>query len=147
MGCSCKVPVRAADPRSQTGCLKCCKTIDPELLAPAKEVKAFFDHLEAGAKGRAKKAPADFVAFRHQCEAREIAGREHFGLSYLSKDNCADALEESADAAIYMVLETVKQVHQDGDEADRSLALAAAWHSYLAFQCARQLSAKRRGSP
>lgn len=147
MPCQCPAPSESADPRTEGECAKCGRPIDSELINPDRQLAAFFDHLEAAARGAGKKAPPIFVAFREHCEMRERIGRERFGVGYLAKDNAAEALEECCDTAIYMALDAIRYSRQHGEDADLSLALTAAFHAYRSYEAVRRLAAKRRGSP
>lgn len=146
MSCECSVPRERADPRFSS-CAACGHRISDELRNPDRQLRGFFDQLEDGIRGQSPKRPPGFIAFRRHCEARERAGREEFGLGYLSRDNCIEALEEGADLAIYMVLDAVRHEHLYGEDADRALALSAALDAFRAYEKVRELAAKRRGTP
>lgn len=105
--------------------------------------KEFFDHLQFSFPG---KVPDGFLAFRHHCEERERAGRTTFGDSYLERDNILESLEELGDFGIYMYLDHRKENRRGADD-DIALVLQGCFFAYQAYDCARRLSAKRRGSP
>jgi hypothetical protein len=106
--------------------------------------KQFFDHLGFSFPG---KVPDSFLAFRHHCEQRERDGRTTFGDSYLGRDNILESLEELGDFGIYMYLDHRKEIREGVEDDDISLVLQACFFAYQAYDCARQLAAKRRGSP
>lgn len=89
----------------------------------------------------------EFEQFRSHCEARELDGRDTFGLEYLSRENCAEAAEEAVDLGLYMHLDILQHLRDTGTDDDLALALTAAKHAYLAHKAVRELAAKRRGSP
>lgn len=138
------MPRPSPNPRSP-GCNACGLPFAPEWLSSDETLAEFFSRLqEAAFPGE---APHDFLAFRAHCEARERAGRESFGLAYLSRDNLREAMEEFADGANYFFFDTLQHLRNRGDDDDYELALTAALHAYKAHRAARELAAKRRGSP
>lgn len=145
MSCACEKPRELSDPRREGTCGVCGKVFDSAWLSNDETVNAFFDRLAAGLFPGPP--TADFESFRGHCEAREFAGRDTFGLAYLSRDNCSEALEEAVDLALYMHLDVLKHLREDGDDEDMALALTAAKHAFLAHKAVRELAAKRQGAP
>lgn len=143
MSCKCPEPRESADPRKAGSCIKCGKLIPTEVLSQ-ENIVWFYDRLEACFPG---KAPETFKSFRHECEVRELEGREKFGLSYLSRQNLREADQEGADGANYLFFDVLKYRRRTGRDDDLELALQGAYHAFKAFDCARRLEAKRRGSP
>lgn len=125
--------------------MMCGKPLDPAWISSDKTVRGFFDRLAGTFPG--PEPPDDFVAFRRQCEARELAGRERFGHSSLAKNNCAEAMEEAADFANYMFFDVLRHLRDAGNDDDLALALTGALHAFWAYRCARELAGKRRGAP
>jgi hypothetical protein len=119
--------------------------LDPAWLSNDETVAAFFDRLEDSAFPGA--VPESFHAFRRQCEAREKAGRKHFGLAYLSRKNLREGAEEEADAVIYRHLHMLQRLRDAGDDEGIALVLEACRHSYEAYRCDREVEARLRGSP
>jgi hypothetical protein len=111
----------------------------------------FFSRLEAGIFPRGAtadwEAPGDWVAFRAECEARELAGRDTFGTAYRDRDNRVEAMEECSDLAMYAWLDYLQQLERNGGDEDFALVLSAAHHGYLAHKAFQDLAAKRNGSP
>lgn len=143
MSCQCSIPKEPADPR-YSHCLICGKAIDEAWTSNDSTVHAFLDRLESTIPG---KAPEDFRAFRLQCEGREREGRGEFGHAFLARDNLEDAAEEFADGSNYFLFDHLQQLRRAGRDDEISLVLTGAWHSFQAHRCARQLAAKRRGTP
>lgn len=85
-----------------------------------------------------------FEDFREHCALREIAGRETFGFTYLSRSNEIEATEEAADGAIYMLLHGLR-ARREGWEPEDDVRFTAAYHFAKAHQYSRMLRAKRRG--
>jgi hypothetical protein len=110
----------------------------------------FFRRLEAGIFPRSTiqtDLPGDWIAFRRECEAREMAGRETFGNAYRDRDNRVEAMEECSDLAMYAWLDYLQQLERTGGDEDFGLVLSAAHHGFLAHKAFQALAAKRRGSP
>jgi hypothetical protein len=107
----------------------------------------FFSRLEAGIFPRATELPNDWLAFRRECEARELAGRETFGNAYRDRDNRVEAMEECSDLAMYAWLDYLQQIERAGSDEDFALVLSAAHHGFLAHRAFQALAGKRRGSP
>lgn len=110
----------------------------------------FFDRLEDvlfDTSARKAETPgwSDWLAFRRHAEAREEAGREHWGDEYLFRDNAAEGLEEAADGANYGYFD-VERTRVEGGDVDEALQLAliAANHFYEGH---RALHALRKKTP
>jgi hypothetical protein len=76
------------------------------------------------------RTPAVTEYFIAQCVARYQAGIDEFvdeegSPLYLTRDNCAEGLEEAADGANYAIMESLKRFEEGKDEK-RDLALKAA---------------------
>lgn len=82
--------------------------------------------------------PEVSTEFLEQCYAREVAGREYFGLKFLNRDNAPEGMEEAADGANYAFFEILKSRRENGpDKEDR--ALRAAYHFAMAWNELRQM--------
>jgi hypothetical protein len=120
--------------------------LDPEWVSSDRTIGKLFDRLaEALPPGEADSD--EFYAFRAQCEAREKAGRNTFGFRYLNRSNTTEALEEAADFALYLMLDSLREVRDNGSEEDMDLVLIGARHAYKAHATARHLRARRHGAP
>jgi len=107
------------------------------------EIKSFYDDLaEATPDG----GGSAFQVFRAICEAREAAGRDHFGYRFLDRDNVEDAFEEAADGANYAAFE-VRRLRRAGMDDQYDAALSAAWHFFQAFKAMNRLREKEHGRP
>lgn len=142
-GCECEVPWEGPDPRKKGTCLGCGKILRPEWISSDQTMSEFYNRLEAIFPGPPTRL---FLAFRQQCEDRERAGRKKFGHSSLGKDNIAEAREEAADLANYMVFDGLKHRRETGDDDDISLPLTAALHAFRAYEAMAALEGKRAGS-
>lgn len=142
-GCTCPAPREAADPRRKGSCLGCGKLIGEDCLSSHETLEAFFERLRWALFPTGKPSPA-FEQYRALCEARELKGRDDFGLAYLRRDNEQEAGEEAADLAMYMHL-SILQARQRGEEEEWSTALEAARHAFIAFEFASQHAHKRKG--
>ena len=108
----------------------------------------FFSRLQAGIfPPNIPELPGDWISFRRECEARELAGRETFGNAYRDRDNRAEAMEECSDLTMYAWLDYLQHLERTGGDEDFALVLSAAHHGYLAHKAFQALAAKRRGSP
>lgn len=143
--CKCAQPLESPNPRSHHTCQRCLGHIDPAWTSNDQTTRAFYDRLGRSIPGVLpnKGAPPspiadDFLVFRAQCEARELAGRHTFGHRHLSRDNLGDALEEGADFANYLLFHTL-QAKRSGGKVDMSIALDAAYDIFKAHRKARIL--------
>jgi hypothetical protein len=128
-----------ASPLHKNTCVKCGSHIPSQWG----EVKSFYDDLaEAIPDG----GDVAFQVFRTICEAREEAGRDHFGYRFLDRDNVEDAFEEAADGANYAAFE-VRRLRRAGMDDQYDAALSAAWHFFQAFKAMNRLREKERGQP
>jgi hypothetical protein len=89
----------------------------------------------------------DYQAIRDHAEAREFAGREKFGMRYLSRDNCSEALEEAADGLNYVWFEEHRLRRTAPDPDVSAWLMNAAYFFSMAHQALRQAMAAREGSP
>ena len=88
---------------------------------------------------------AEFGHFLEQAASRERAGREQFGLAYLTRDNPTEALEEFADGANYAMFTRLRDLEEFGDDPDvMRLALDVALYSFRAHAAAQELEAHLR---
>lgn len=148
--CTCAAPLPSKNPRSLTTCNSCGFWVDPELLNLDRHVAEFFDRL-AEALFPYDKFTGDLITapwwddFREHVVMRELAGREKFGLSYLERDNPAEAAEEATDLALYMLLDGIR-AKRDGIDPEEDVALTAAYHAAQAHRYARMIVAKRGGN-
>jgi hypothetical protein len=104
--------------------------LNPEWLSSSEGLNAFL-----------QLAGADYLTAAH-CIQRERAGREEFGLAYLTRDNPAEAMEEAADGCIYAFLQVLCDVREGESEVDFDL-LDAALHFSLAHQAMTRRRARR----
>ena len=131
--------------------------MDPAWVSSNQTMQHIFAGLARSAKpGEAvQKNPAtgadelsdDFLAFWAECRAREAAGRERFGLSYLERNNENEALEEWTDGANYLAFSHLRAVRDEGDDEHTDLVLTAMYHAFKAHQATRELRRKRHGAP
>lgn len=144
--CRCALPVEYPNPTKQGVCVKCDRWLNPEWLSSDATLSAFFRRLsEALPPGEAESD--SWCAFRAQCEAREYAGRDKFGMEYLVRSNTTEALEETADLALYAFLDSLKQRRDQGSDEDFDLVLMGAFHAYKAHETMRHLRSRRHGAP
>ncbi len=107
-------------------------------------MREFYDRVEVSF---GPSLPLSYPAFREQSQDRERAGRPHFELRFLSRDNIEDALEELCDAANYAMFDLTKAEREAGERRDDELAYALAMKCAEAYDLALALRAKRRGAP
>jgi len=112
-------------------------------------VTEFFDRLEEATLPRRGPAPdagwnipAWFERFRLHCEVRELAGRKTFGNTFHNRDNCREAQEEAADAALYSFFQTLVSRRAAQDE-NYELALTAAFHAAKLHEALDNLRSRR----
>jgi hypothetical protein len=130
MPCKCELPVESPNPRN-SGCVKCGRPIRGPWVVDDVQVERWFELLATVVDPQDARALEAWVKFSTHCILRERWGREHWKLTYLSQDNCAEAKEEAADLAIYPMLEYWKR-HRGVDEIPPDTAtklLKAAWHA------------------
>lgn len=109
----------------------------PEFLSRLEESLPEIAHLP--------ELPADWLAFRRQCEAREAAGHERWGEEYLDRDNAVEGMEEASDGANYAWFDSERARLRGGDYDDAlQLALIAAQHFFAAHEALQSL---RRHTP
>lgn len=141
MTCACPKPTEHPNPRCSDTCVKCGRALEGDWLATSESMGELHDLLLEG------RPIHDYAGFRQHAEAREFAGRTKFGLAYLSKDNCADGLEEAADGGNYSFFE-IHKARREGEDPDiTALCLDAAYHFAQAHASLRQAMASRAGAP
>lgn len=150
--CSCVLPVESVNPRRPNTCAACGLRISPEWSSTDENTREFFRRLGEGLfpyNRQTGELMADkwYVEFQAHCERRERAGREIFGLAFHRRDNPLEAMEEAADGAIYMLLDTLKQRREGRGDEDIDVILTAAKHFALAHKYLAALRAKRRHTP
>jgi hypothetical protein len=131
--CGCDLPLESSNPRLR-GCVKCGLPIRGPWVVDDGQVQKWFDLLEVVVDPQDEEAKAAWEYARTHCTLRERWGREHWKLTYLSRDNCAEGKEEAADLVLYPMLEYWKR-HRGVDEIDPTVAtklLRAAWHAVQA---------------
>lgn len=146
--CSCPRPSEHVTPTKKGKCVRCDALLATTWMANATTSNDFWTALEAGMFPG--EPPEWFEAFKHLAVSREQAGRDTFGFAYLSpeRDNLAEAAEEIADFAVYMLLESLKQRRMnDGEDADFDVVLTSVSLVARAFEQLQRLRAKRRGAP
>jgi hypothetical protein len=119
--CRCDRPV--LNPRRPDFCRRCGVRHDPQAQSNVSTIGEFFAHLSD--------LPGVGAAALHHAQVREQAGREEFGLSYLGRDNDAEACEEAADGIIYAHLSALNDRRAGIQDIDPDL-LDAAHHFALA---------------
>lgn len=135
---TCKCPRPNPKPQKKDTCVQCGSHIPKEWG----EVKTFYDDLEEAIPDSGQA----FSVFRTICEAREAAGRDHFGYRFLDRDNVEDAFEEAADGANYAAFE-VRRLRRKGMDDQYDAALSAAYHFFQAFKAMNRLREKEHGRP
>lgn len=129
--CRCQRP-RVND-RRPGWCRVCGVQLDRRVLSSDENFAEFFDHLLT--------SPDVHANFVNHCRAREVAGRDTFGLAYLSRENELEATEEVADYGIYLYLAMLRR-KREGREVNWAKALEATRHAAIAHQLALELAAE-----
>jgi hypothetical protein len=142
--CACIPPREGPDPRSKGSCVRCGKLIDQEALSTDETHAQFTGRLRSCFPGP---PPTGFDDFCQTALERARGGREEFGHSHLDRDNCMEAEDEATDLLNYMHFDVLKAEREGYGEQDIDLALSTAFYAWKAFESARKLAAKRRGSP
>ena len=144
--CPCPEPKEPLNPRGKGSCIKCGRLLNPEWVDSEKNVAKLFDRLaEALPPGEADSEA--WWAFRAHCESRERMGRSTFGFRYLNRSNTSEALEEAADYCLYLLLDSLREIRDNGSEEDMDLVLIGARHAFKCHETARHLRARRHGAP
>lgn len=153
----CSKPRESVNPRKKGSCLSCGRMFDPKWIVSDRTMSDIFDRLARSMQyGEAiEKDPVtghdaltdDFLSFWAECQARERAGREKFGLTYLVRDNETEALEEFTDGANYLAFSSLQAVRSESDDDEIDLVMTAMYHAFKGHQAARRLRAKRHGHP
>lgn len=135
--CKCESPYPYPAPHRAHACASCGSLIPDEWRSNDATVKEFYDRLDEA-------IPFDpaIQPLREQAEARELAGRETFGLRHLSRNNAVEATEEFADGAMYVVYEILNQ-RRRGEDEEWALALTAAYHAAKAHEAVRAMRTHR----
>lgn len=141
--CDCSYPIPNENPRRLNVCVRCSGWINPAWTSNDKTTGAFYNDLRLSIP-----VPGDdYNVFRAQAEARELAGRRHFRHRHLGRDNLADACEEAADGANYLLFDSLQTLRERDIDDERALVLTGANHFYQAHKTARALRARRGGRP
>lgn len=111
-------------------CRYCGGFLNPDWLTSTEGLQAFLDA-----------ALVDPVTAAH-CHVREQAGRDEFGLAYLSRNNPAEGREEAVDGCNYAYFESLKDRRVGSRDLDFDL-LDAARHFALAHQALVRAGARR----
>lgn len=143
--CTCENPVIVSDPRLKD-CRRCLGKV--ESLTNDENVAAFFTRL---AETLFKHNPLTgelmtseaWDTFTEHCQQRERAGRDTFGNRFMERDNLEDAREEAADLALYLLLDSLREVLNGGVDRDIDLALTGALYAFRAYETTLQLHGKR----
>lgn len=141
--CLCPEPLVSPNPRD-SGCGKCGRRLDSTWTSNDRTMAEFFDRLAS--RWPPGDEPPEFPIFRRHCLSRERAGRETFGLRFLSRNNPQEAREEAADLANYCAFDLLSSIRK-GEELEEDEALTAAWHVFQAYCSLLQLERKHHGSP
>lgn len=131
-------PNPRVNPGREDFCVRCSYWINPAWTCNAKTIDAFLDRLEEALPGE------DLTAFREHVVVRELAGRERFGHSFLLRNNLAEALEEGTDFVLYLLLDALKRLRENGESDDYDLTLTAAAQVFKGYEAVRYLMDKRR---
>lgn len=127
-------------------CVKCARLLDPVWVSSDRTIGRLLNRL-AEALPPGKGESEEFYAFRAHLESRERAGRSIFGMQYLDRSNTTEALEEAVDFALYMFLDSLQEVRNNGSDEDMDLVLIGAHHAFQCYEVARHLRARRHGAP
>ncbi len=87
-----------------------------------------------------------FRHFRDNCLAREGRGRDHFGYTFMGRNNAIEGLEEAADGTNYAFMEVLR-ARRAGAEEFQDIAATAAYHFFKAYEQLTLLHNKRNGAP
>lgn len=138
--CKCEVPRDVADPR-RTTCMNCQGVIVlPEWESSDKNLGEWFERLAEAmfpayaASLDRRTIPAWFFHYYRECSSREKAGREKFGLRYLSRDNMRDAMEEGSDGNNYFFFKVLQNRRAGTPEHNIDRLLDGAKHAALLWK-------------
>lgn len=142
ISCGCEQPVRHPTPMRRHTCVKCGLQMDPAWESNDANLMAFTNRLTD-----CQTVPPTIASFIAHCEAREKAGRDHFGFLYLKRDNIAEGLEEACDLGLYPYLDILqaKRRGEDGEDGI-DLALTVAYHASQAYDALLRLRERRGGA-
>lgn len=143
MACRCETPQPFDNPRYAGSCQVCARVIPSEWGSD--QIRDLLDDFERSIK-ESGEIPEGWDAFKQMCLARELTGRDAFGLRFHGRDNCLDGLEEATDGANYALFDIIK-ARRTGEHIDRSLALTAVYHAWKLFVALSAMRAKRDGAP
>jgi hypothetical protein len=152
VSCKCREPHQGPDPRRAKSCLSCGKLIDldAEWAVNDRTHNAFLDRVEEALAESEQwpddEPPPEWLHFRYLALSREQAGRKHFGLSYLGRDNIAEGAAEASDGLNYTYFDTCQAIRH-GDDVEWDLILTAAYHDFMAYRTRLRLRGRRHGSP
>lgn len=122
-GCQCPVPV--AHSVHDHRCSTCGRWLDPRYVDNDENVATFQNRLRT-----IPDTPTEALDHAYQ---RTVAGRKEFGLEYLTRENCAEGREESADGVNYSMYHWLKGRRYGVEEINPHL-LSAARHFALAHR-------------
>lgn len=138
--CRCRKPLVTADPRHKNICGRCAHPIKGPGISTDETAREFFDRLEAGIfpiRTPAKERRS-FHAIRKLAEDRERAGRDEFGVDYLSHDWLGNVSEEIADVLVYLYLRDLRTVRETGGHDGLAILLQACRVAIGALETASQ---------
>lgn len=126
--CMCEPPRISLNPRTAGSCGICGKVIEPDHEVSDRTFSHFFDKL------RVARPERDLEPFLGLCARREREWRDHYGLSYLAKDNMAEAYDEAADGANYCWFEYLRMKRVGREQEVVAELLEAADHFEQAYE-------------
>lgn len=144
--CECEAPSEHITPTKKGKCVRCDGLLSPEWLSSDATMETFWARLEDALYPNGS-APDAFLAFKLQAQERERAGRTHFGLSYLKRDNLREATEELGDAANYVLFDSLQAIRENGEDTEIDMGLSLVAELAQAYEHLYRLRAKRRGAP
>jgi hypothetical protein len=144
--CQCETPSEHVTPSKKGKCVRCDGLLDSSWLSSDQTMDTFWDRLEESLYPNGS-APDAFLAFKLQAQERERAGRSHFGLSYLTRENLREATEEIADAANYVLFDSLQAIRENGEDTEIDMGLSLVAELAQSYEHLYRLRAKRRGAP
>lgn len=111
--CGCHPPNPSHRDGKSEWCAQCGGHIDPEWAITLDNTRAYLRRLEDAAPNI---APDSFDRFEAQVLRRQKAGESTFRQSGLAKDVQAECCEEATDAAMYAVIQLLKERRAGMDE-------------------------------
>jgi hypothetical protein len=133
MNCRCERP--RLNRRRPEFCAACSVRLDPRIISSDENLAIFIQRIAS--------LPGVTANALLHAQRRELAGRTEFGLSYIGRDNDAEAQEEYGDGLVYPYLSWLNDRRYGSDEIDPDL-VEAAYHSALAHAAVERHRRKSR---